>query len=286
MHLLFLTQLALASSLPPWELVLSECKEGQQESCLEIALRFRDGKKAPIDIRHAHRILEQSCNEDYGPACREWARAHRTGDGMKLQPFVAIDLYMKACKLSDGIACRELGDMYTIGEGMPLDPMSAFLWYDLACSHNDGFGCYEVGLHHEIGYGMGQTDLKQAHYYYKRSCQLRYGHGCTAHGSLFERGLGTEKSLKSAMELYDEGCGIQDGRGCSAYARALLKTSKKNTNLAYLYFEKSCDKGDPSGCREYGIYLEKHEPERALSVFLRGCENGDTLSCKRVRKAQ
>jgi TPR repeat protein len=69
------------------------------------------------------------------------------------------------------------GSVGTVGAA---DESSEVGYYKDACHRGDATACFELGYLYENGMGMKQNK-RQALYYYKKACDLKYQFGCESY---------------------------------------------------------------------------------------------------------
>jgi hypothetical protein len=136
-----------------------------------------------------------------------------------------------------------------------------------SCEGGDGPTCFTDGL--RLGDGQARAEK------FQRACQLGYGPGCTAAGSLAEvRGEGTQ-----ADDWFHRGCEAGDGQGCAHLGR---RTSEKDPERAEGHFRRGCDLGAAAACTRLGDLFASNDPDIAAGYLQRGCDGNDGNACYRL----
>jgi TPR repeat protein len=142
---------------------------------------------------------------------------------------------------------------------------------------------------------------------FERGCHLDDGRSCTWLGLEVERGVNAERDVVRAAGLYEKGCTLGYRSGCIDAAR-MYETGRKaypdalgaprppptpkpdlprDVARSVTLYERGCQLGEPAGCFVAGRVLAEGEgiapdPERALGLFARLCDDGLALACSRA----
>ncbi|MDO7823264.1 tetratricopeptide repeat protein, partial [Helicobacter pylori] len=63
---------------------------------------------------------------------------------------------------------------------------------------------------------LKRGDYHRAVAFYKRSCNLRMGVGCTSLGSMYEDGDGVDQNITKAVFYYRRGCNLRNHLACAS----------------------------------------------------------------------
>jgi TPR repeat protein len=134
------------------------------------------------------------------------------------------------------------------------------------CEQGDGAACFTSALR------LGEPRARSARF--ERACELGYGPGCTAAGSLAE----ARGDAAHADAFYEAGCAAGDGQGCTHLGRR----SERDAARAEAYFRRGCDLGAAPACTRLGERYSSVDPDVAAGYLTRGCDGNDGAACRRL----
>ena len=136
------------------------------------------------------------------------------------------------------------------------------------CSRCDsnGFGCLlcvkaqleGVRSEQERGAALGKMEVR---------CQKGDPRACELQGDLLAKGVGALPDEQQASEVWNTACNRGSMKSCVKTAGWLARVGNNEDRLgmAAALLKRACDGGEPSGCRELGVYTVRSrkmcEPE-------------------------
>ncbi|MEA3522871.1 MAG: tetratricopeptide repeat protein [Campylobacterota bacterium] len=216
------------------------------------------------------------------------------------------------CEKGEYKACNDLAGMYLTGENkykLREDKAKAQIYYDKSlslskkyCDAGNGKACAFLAQAYDgMRWGIDQ-DYKIMMKHLTKSCQNKYAGACYALGGAYKRGKGVvidkSKSLKyyeKSIEYSKEECNANIGKSCErlGFIYSLGVIVKEDKKLAKKYYTKSlnifmkeCDNKDSEGCYQvafryyYGSKMTEKNIKKALPLFKKSCEYGESSSCR------
>ena len=291
MWILFVSALTATAATLPTDLQ-ERCDRGEAQACVDLGAAYLHGEGKPKDPFRAAQLFRGACEADNAHACMFLAEAYRKGEGLGTDAMQALDFYTKACDLGDGLACRSVGDLYILGNAGRSDGRTAGLWYRMGCDMGDGPACTAAGLWMERGDVM-DADPKGAVNLFRAGCERGHTRGCTQIGIRYAKGAsGLKRDLETAASWFERSCpavGDGDPEGCREIGRMMVKGKGRAEDIdgGKVRLERACFQNDHLGCRylaEVELALD-HLPE-AMVASQRGCDLGDTASCRKQERVQ
>ncbi len=243
------------------------------------------------DLKAVGEIFSKRCkSEPLSCVVSGWSNGFVKGVPSKLAPN-----YKKAFKdLTFGCekkvyapSCAHLGELYMEGVGAKRSAKKAMSLYKEACKAKDPYGCMNIGrLLLRGGKGL-KTNYPEAKKRLDAACSQGYSQGCTELGSMYEKGLGSQKDLKMALKLYDKGCKSKNGLACYNLARLNLAGGKNTTGIAFGLFSTLCAKGEKRSCYELGQLYEngrtvKKDLKQAIGFYDQACNLNHSMACGKL----
>jgi uncharacterized protein len=276
------------------------CDKGELRACMLLGNLWETGLGVPkANIKNAEKLFARACNGDYSQACRSQGVLYvYSFPGWSRPDYVrAAALFRKACDGNGQDGCYSLGDMYEKGyypgdEGYEKNEQKAVALYREACDRHSRYGCLWLAKQYQSGGGIEHSDAA-ASGYFKKACDLDGAFGCldyvdlTLHGG---KDLGANP--KAARDFLDSGCRNSRSWGCvtlgSLHERGEEGFSL-DTGLARELYERVCVDGLTLGCVRLGSLYErgvgvKPNPEKAMVLYRKSCEAGDTVGCDGVKR--
>ena len=109
---------------------------------------------------------------------------------------------------------------------------------------------------------------------------------CFQVGMLYYQGLSTYgQKLKEALYFFDRSCDVQQGLGC--YQAGIISAKYEHYQHAFIFLEKACQSGDLRGCKNLGILYYNgwgttKNIYKATDLFKTSCKQGDKASCQKL----
>ncbi len=145
----------------------------------------------------------------------------------------------QACRKGNALECFKLGKLYYVGVGAKRSVKNAKYYFKRTCSLGMGIGCFYLG-------SKFSKTKKERIKYYKTSCAKGYDAGCTEVGSMYLHGRGTKQNFKKAYQYLDKACKRNDADGChlmaAIYSFGLGRQKNNSLTKKYLREEKSIRK--------------------------------------------
>jgi len=126
--------------------------------------------------------------------------------------------------------------------------------------------------------------------HYKKACNKGDFKSCFELGFIYENGKGVKKDINKAKELYEKACKAKLDKACIGLATIYIKIGNKEKGINLL--RNVCNNGNAFSCELLGeIYALSKPPSlkesvkwhrKALELYKRDCENGDSLACDSV----
>ncbi len=283
----FLAVMAMASSDPQ-----AACDAGDMQACVDLGSAYLQGEGKPRDPFRAVQLFRKACSGKNAHGCMYLAEAYRKGEGAGADANKALDYYTQACDLGDGLACRSVGDLYVMGTVGRADGRTAGLWYRMACDLMDGPSCTAAALWLERG-DVVEADPKGAAILFEQGCTLGDVRGCTQLGIRYAKGAGgLSRDQAKAGAWYARACPMADDfdpEGCRELGWMQIKGKgvPENPTEGHERLERACFKNDHEGCRYLAdVELDRDHLAEALVAAQRGCDLGDTPSCRRLDKVK
>jgi uncharacterized protein len=132
-----------------------------------------------------------------------------------------------------------------------------------ACDADQADSCFGLGLTWEFGAGV-DIDLAKAKDLYQRACDLKYGVGCAALGSL---------DPTHNPDLLNKACDYKYGQACfdSALQPGVVPQSAPWMD----FLQRACDDGFGPGCTKMA---DSANPER-VKLLGKACDLDDAAGC-------
>lgn len=266
------------------------CQAGDGAACTVLADAYANAVGVPRDPFRASQLFRQGCELGHAPACMFLAEAYRTGVGTRVDEAQALDLYGKACELGNALACRSVGDLYTMGASGMVDGKAAGVWYKLGCDLGDSQACTAAGLWVERGDSngvIGESSLSL----FEKGCRGHHLRACTLLAERYERGSdGAKKDLSKAYAYYREGCVVPfEPQACRELGMEQLRGDHVSLDVGggLQNLDRACYQNDAIACRYLGTAQLKYKNEsEALVAAERGCDLGDSASCRLAERAR
>lgn len=120
-----------------------------------------------------------------------------------------------------------------------------------------------------------------------KDCQVQCDKGNAASCGILGEARAEARDYAAALPLLTKGCGGGQARSCAnqGIIVGLGLGTKADVPASVALFQKSCEAGDPVGCRELGRnYLFGNAPltkdeAKAATLFRQGCDGGNVESC-------
>ena len=109
---------------------------------------------------------------------------------------------------------------------------------------------------------------------------------CFEVGMLYYQGLSAYgQKLKEALYFFDRSCDAQQGLGC--YQAGIISAKDEHYQHAFIFLEKACQSGDLRGCKNLGILYYNgwgttKNIYKATELFRTSCKQGDKASCQKL----
>ena len=195
-----------------------------------------------------------------------------TGTRMKTLFFIpALVLFLNA---------ESMSEVYS-KESIPCEKHEGVL---NACKDGDGKSCFLSSLVFVRGICV-EKDSEYAYDLLKKSCDLEYAKGCQAVGYISFM----QNDMNAAARYNKKACDL-DMKFCVDYGQLLFygKGVEKDELVAKEYFKKSCDVGNPVGCGDFAMALQKNDAplEEIIKFYKLGCDGGYYESCNHLGRMQ
>jgi len=146
------------------EEIKSQCANGEQSSCLELA----KGLTRLGSVDRAEEILKKSCYEQrYGDSCQFWRDI-----ALEKEEYQKVEEIMNhSCDIGIAIGCYELAWKYKKADSLE----KAIPFFDKACELGEEKSCYELGMHHlKFNRERSLTYLNEScKGYHRQACDLK-----------------------------------------------------------------------------------------------------------------
>ncbi|MEC7987799.1 MAG: tetratricopeptide repeat protein, partial [Myxococcota bacterium] len=217
---------------------LRNCKEGNQDACLEVGYRYRDGTGVGRSTKKMLSYFEKACDNGHKIGCNDLGQYYREYDfwGNIRDLAFSNQLFDKSCQLGHGKACYRSGD------------------YSSGCALNDFESCIFLGNKYV---NDSPPKLEKALSAVKKALQLksdisnRYiGNIAEVYlitGKAFTKGTGgVPEDTARGYEILAETCALkanyrrsQIGEACF-YLADYFCVQKGNIKKANRLYEDSC----------------------------------------------
>lgn len=156
---------------------------------------------------------------------------------------------IKLCEEKDDKkTCFQVGMLYYQGLSIYGQKLKEALYYfDRSCDPKEGLGCYEAGL-----ISAKYQQYQYAFIFLDRSCQSGDLRGCKNLGILYYNGWGTNKDVFKATQLFSSGCKQGDKSACQKLYLALGNAYQESLNYvgAKKSYKKACELGEKQACEK------------------------------------
>jgi hypothetical protein len=105
-------------------------------------------------------------------------------------------------------------------------------------------------------YSYENKDFQKAFFFYNKSCNEGYIHGCEMVGKMYEEGKGVKQNYTMAVKLYSYVCDKGEIEICRKMAHWYENNSQDRADyakLVFYYYNKACKFGDNKSCMNVAL---------------------------------
>ncbi len=195
-----------------------------------------------------------------------------------------FDRSVSFCDDGKSAGCLNLGIFYSEGrDEVEQDLAKSLKYFKKTCDMDNGKGCTRVGEIYRLGNGVPKNQ-KLSFKFYKKGCKLKSGTSCLNMGFIYGDGdEAIQKDPVLSALYYEKSCLLGVGFACHYSASAFYNgTAKggKNKEKSTELWKRSCDLDFGKGCYMYGLSLPSSSSDKSLAAYKKGCSLGHKSSCK------
>lgn len=215
-------------------------KEKDAESLYNLGMNYYKGKGVNKDYAEAVKYLEEAVVMNHHEAEFTLGYCYFNGYGVNKSHQEAFKLYLKAAEGGSVKGMCNLAICYKFGYGVKESASQAAVWFEkaaglknyyaqceLAILYRDGLGVkkslkkefellldaaengypfaqYQVGIYYRDGDGFIKENLSEAVKWLNKGAMQNHGDSACTLASLYENGLGVNKSLNKALKYYED----------------------------------------------------------------------------------
>lgn len=260
------------------------CSHDIPQSCTALADALFAGEGVGKDIARAATLYGESCSDRHTQSCATLAGLYARGVGVPQSAIAAVGLYQTACNAGDVRSCHDLATLYAEGSGVQVDADAAITLLDAACAARYAPSCSAMGTLYLEG-RLVDRDPEEGLRLLRTGCDGGDLLGCVSLGRLHEAGTGVARDLDYAATVYAQACEASLGVGCTAWGRLAEGAAVPEPEKALMLYMRGCQQGDAEGCRQLaGRYVRgegvDRDPARAVALLQQGCTGKDAESCR------
>lgn len=164
------------------------------------------------------------------------------------------------------------------------------------CAKGNAGSCYNYGVHADRAQyrddPSGKELAKLAPEYFKKACDGDHADGCAEYADAVGPGIGKKvedhlPEFKKSIEIGKKACSLGSGRGCAYLGMNLGRSWVKETHDpagAFGAYKRGCQLGDSFSCKETAEAYIKGEgtsknPQKGLDLLQKSCAGGDDTVC-------
>ena len=220
----------------------------------QLGMRFQKGEDVAVDLTEAAKWYGMAAENENAEAQFYMANAYSAGTGVKQDNEKAANWYRQAAEQGHGQAQLDYADCCFEGKGRPADKNEAVIWYQKAAEK--GLEKAQLALANCLwnGVGIACTPASAAHWYQK-AAQQGNAEAQNKFGDCLTKGIGVPQNTEEAEKYYN--LSAQQGNTEAEYHYAACRFQKGDYAQAWLYYQRSADKGYTLAQYELGLGYEK-----------------------------
>lgn len=143
---------------------------GDAEAMYELALAYRDGEGAAVDLKKAFNWFRKAALKGNVEAMNELGCAYSRGSGVAVDYVAALSWFRKAAGKGDIVAMLNVGVAYDLGQGVAIDDAEAVRWYLRSAEGGDPTAALYLASMYERAEGV-RMDFEEAARWYRRAAR-------------------------------------------------------------------------------------------------------------------
>ncbi len=116
-----------------------ECKKGEGEACVNLAMYYEDLNPSQLPLALA--AYKMGCKRHHAHACGSLGMMRFYGHGISPDEEKGKKEMEESCKLDYGQACANLGIIYALGRGVEVDKKAAKVLFEKGCRLKSETAC-------------------------------------------------------------------------------------------------------------------------------------------------
>lgn len=229
---------------------LARCRAGESRRCEGVM----DAVRRKVEVPGWPEPLREVCEAKVPEACQQMALVFAQGVGGVEPSRIETRRYFEAsCELNHLEGCGSAGRMAMKGDGGKADGDAAAVHFERACSGGNKDSCVNLGAVLAEGLAGAKRDRVRALRIFAELCGDKQRLGCENAEAMIGNGWGLE-SGKERLASFERMCEQRVGLAC--FKAAALFAS--------------------------GTGGARREPERARTLYTRGCDLGHRESCNKL----